>query len=110
MCGLEAGQCPLLRAFNALQRFNRRTSNRCGFVAAMLTGLRKRECDFYFLSGRAGSAELNVRLIEILKFQSETSASPRTFRSSPASRTHINVSCPYIYKNDKTVLNGNLIF
>ena len=69
VCGLEAGQCPLLRVFYVLQCFNRRTSNRCGFVAALKTGLRKRECDFCFLSGRAGSAESNVRLADVVSLR-----------------------------------------
>ena len=69
VCGLEAGQCPLLRVFYVLQRFNRRTSNRCRFVAALKTGLRKRECDFYFLSGRVSFAESNVRLADVVSLR-----------------------------------------
>ena len=105
VCGLEAGQCPLLRVFYVLQCFNRRTSNRCGFVAAMLTGLRKRECDFYFLSGRAGSAESNVRLADVVSLRLPQVSERSGVR--PQAR-HINVSCPYIYKNGKTVWSGNL--
>ena len=101
MCGLEAGQCPLLRVFYVLQRFNRRTSNRCGFVAAMLTGLRKRECDFYFLSGRADFAESNVRLADVVSLRLPQVSERSGVR--PQARHIKFVSCPYIYKNGKTV-------
>ena len=106
VCGLEAGQCPLLRVFYVLQRFNRRTSNRCGFVAALKTGLRKRECDFYFLSGRVSSAESNVRLADVVSLR--LPQVPERSGVRPQARHIKFVSCPYIYKNGKTVSNGNL--
>ena len=105
MCGLEAGQCPLLQVFNALQRFNRRTSNRCGFVAALKTGLRKRECDFYFLSGRVSSAESNVRLADVFSLRLPQVSERSGVR--PQARHIRFVSCPYIYKNEFCPQNGN---